>query len=363
MKWLQLANPESIASPGLLVDADRVAANIKTMIQAVGGPEAVSRLRPHVKTHKMPEVIRLQLGAGISQFKAATIAEVKMVAEAGGRDILLAYQPVGPNLQRLADLVAEYPQVSFAAVCDDIDAAKRAADRLGDATRPFRLFIDIDCGMHRTGIPLGDGLDRLRDFIESLSGVQFAGLHIYDGHIHDSSLQARREKAVRIIDSLRNYQQTAPAPTIIGGGSPTFGIWAAETSWQCSPGTPLLWDVGYATMCAESDFLIAAALLTRVISKPTSNLVCLDLGHKSVAAEMPLPQRVTIPSIPDAQLVGQSEEHLVVETSQAADLHVGDPLLAFPRHICPTVALHAFATVIRDGRATGEIWQVTARDR
>ncbi len=239
----------------------------------------------------------------------------------------------------------------------------KITDRLANDQRPFRLFIDVDCGMHRTGIAIGVELERLRNWIETQPGVQFAGLHVYDGHIHDASLAARREQANLVIDAIKKYVNDRGVPAVIGGGSPTFGCWASETTWQCSPGTTLLWDVGYGRSYPDLEFWISAALLTRVISKPTCDLVCLDLGYKAVASEMPLEQRVTLPELPDAQLVGHSEEHLVVRTSNAAGLSIGDSLLAFPQHICPTVALHAYATVIRDSEATDETWRVTARDR
>ena len=105
------------------------------------------------------------------------------------------------------------------------------------------------------------------------------------------------------------------------------------------------------------------ALLTRVISKPGGNRICLDVGYKAVAAEMPLDRRLVIPELDDAVFVGQSEEHLVVETSRAQGIALGQPFLALPRHICPTVALHAFATVIRGGTLSDDVWEVTARDR
>ncbi len=363
MNWFQLHNPAAVASPGLLVDPDRVANNIQQMIAMVGGAEQVARLRPHVKTHKMPHVIRMQLDAGIQRFKTATISEAEMVARVGAPDVLLAYQPVGPNVQRLANLVLRYPHTSFATVTDDHSAAQMIAKRLGNRRRPFRLFIDVDCGMHRTGIPLGPKMDQLRDSIESLDGIQFAGLHVYDGHIHDPALETRQATAKAIIGQVRDYDLARPSPAIVGGGSPTFAIWAADTTWQCSPGTPVFWDVGYGTAHPELPFSVAVAILTRVISKPGENRICLDLGYKSVASEMPLPRRVYLPALPDAKFVGHSEEHLVIETPQAAKISLGDPFLAYPIHICPTVALHAFASVVRNGQATGETWRVTARDR
>ncbi len=360
-KSFRLDNPDAVASPALLIDPDQVAQNIQQMIAVVDGQ--TDRLRTHVKTHKMPEVIRMQMDAGIGRFKAATIAEVEMAASVGAPDVLLAYQPVGPNIGRLADLVGRYPDTSLAAIVDDLGVAKVVVEKLGDSRRPFRLFIDVDCGMHRTGIPLGEKIDRLRDWIESRDDVQYAGLHVYDGHIHDPPLSARTDAAMAIIRQTRQYDQSRRSPAIVGGGSPTFGIWAAETPWQCSPGTPLFWDVGYGSAHPELPFGVAAALLTRVISKPGENRLCLDLGYKAVASEMPLERRVHFPQFPDVKLIGQSEEHLVIETSRAGEISLGDALIGIPQHICPTVALHAVAHLVHDGRATGQTWRVTARDR
>jgi len=121
--------------------------------------------------------------------------------------------------------------------------------------------------------------------------------------------------------------------------------------------------VGYGRKFTELPFEVAAALITRVISKPGDNRICLDLGHKAVAAENPLDNRVFFPELPAATAVSQSEEHLVLDDPGAAGMAVGDVLIGFPTHICPTVALHARATVVREGTATGETWAVSARDR
>jgi D-serine deaminase-like pyridoxal phosphate-dependent protein len=108
-------------------------------------------------------------------------------------------------------------------------------------------------------------------------------------------------------------------------------------------------------------FLPAALLLTRVVSKPGPTRLCLDLGHKAVAAENPHP-RVRLLELPDAAAVMQSEEHLVIETPRASEFAVGDALHGIPRHICPTVALHSEATIVRAG-AAAERWPILARAR
>lgn len=360
---IDLSSLGDLASPGLLVDADRVAGNIQRMIQLVGGPAHACRLRPHVKTHKMPDIVKLQLDAGIERFKAATIAEAEMVAGAGAADVLIAYPTVGPNVARLVDLIQRHTKTAFAVVVDCLQVASDLDQAMAREDRLLRTFIDVDGGMGRTGIKLGASLDDLRSFIESAGNLLYSGLHVYDGHIHDQDLGDRTRRVLSVINAVQDYDQSHPSNTVVVGGSPTFAIWAQRTTFQCSPGTPLLWDRGYARQYADLDFEIAAVLLTRVISKPGPGRVCLDLGHKAVGSEMPMDRRVHFPHLPDAKLVGHSEEHLVVETGQAASLPIGQPLIAMPEHICPTVALHARANVVRSGRPTGQIWAVTARDR
>ncbi len=175
MNWLTLTNPQDVDSPGLLIAPDRVQANIDRMIAAVGGPAHTSRLRPHLKTHKMARVVRMQLDAGITRFKAATMAEAEMAAAEGATDVLIAHQLVGPKVARLAGLIERFPATSFACAVDDPDAAKAIAARAGDTARPLRLFIDVDCGQGRTGVPFGPRLDALRDAIGAMAGVTCDG--------------------------------------------------------------------------------------------------------------------------------------------------------------------------------------------
>ena len=97
------------------------------------------------------------------------------------------------------------------------------------------------------------------------------------------------------------------------------------------------------------------------MSKPGANRLCLDLGHKAIAAENP-PPRAQFLNLPDATAISHSEEHLVLESPRAGEFAVGDCLYGVPRHICPTVALYSEATGVRDGHAT-ERWRIPARER
>lgn len=350
-----------IASPGLLVWPAAVERNIARMIAQVDGD--LPRLRPHVKTHKMVEVVRLQLDAGISKFKCATIAEAEMLAMAGSRDVLLAYQMVGPNARRLAELARLFPESEFATLVDDTGALERIAEEFSGEEKPLRVFVDVDCGMGRTGT--FDRAVELCRMVSSAEGVEFAGLHVYDGHLHAAALGERQAGFEEAFAPVRSLIDEVQPPAVVGGGSPTFGLHAEFQNWECSPGTTTFWDAGYAESYPDLDYEIAGAVLTRVVSKPSANRLCLDLGHKAIAAENPLERRVRLPGLPaDVQFIGHNEEHLVVETSAAADLSIGDALIGIPVHICPTVALHMEAVLIgEDGVPTGGSWKIAARDR
>jgi D-threonine aldolase len=224
--------------------------------------------------------------------------------------------------------------------------------------------------MNRTGIQPGDKAIALYRALVETPGVEAAGLHVYDGHAHARDVNQRRAqvdeswaKAHALIDDIRTGG--LPEPLVVVGGTPSFPIHASrpmgDVRIELSPGTMLLWDRGYAMGCPELPFEPAAVLLTRVVSKPSARLVCVDLGTKSVASEMP-PPRAWFPEFPDARSVVHNEEHLVLEFDGAQDLKVGDCLYAVPWHICPTVALQAEVTVVEDGRATGT-WVVAARSR
>src|SRR5207237_4821328 len=126
---------------------------------------------------------------------------------------------------------------------------------------------------------------------------------------------------------------------------------------ECSAGTCVLWDLGYGDKFADLPFQTAAVLLTRVISKPGKNRLCLDLGHKAVAAENP-PPRVRLFELPEAIAIMHSEEHLVIESPRAEEFQIGQCLHGIPHHVCATLALYNEAWVVQNGSAR-ECWPIT----
>ena len=251
---------------------------------------------------------------------------------------------------------------------DDDGAARALSSAFSEAGMALAVMLDLDIGQHRCGIEPTPAAFELYRRVATMPGLSMEGLHAYDGHIHDSDLAERTKNcdaAFKPVETLRQLLIDAgsPAPRVVAGGTPTFPIHAQRPDVECSPGTCVFWDAGYRAKLPDLDkeFSVAAMVLTRVVSKPGGDRLCLDLGHKAVASEMPHP-RVVFPELPDAKPITHSEEHLVVETADAGKFAVGDCLYGIPWHICPTVALHASAVVVRNRRAV-ERWNVAARQR
>lgn len=357
-------NFEKIDSPALLVYPELVRKNITEMIRMAG---SVSRLRPHIKTHKTAEGICLMQEQGVYKFKCATIAEAELLATNNAKDILLAHQPVGFKIERFINLINAFPETIFATLADDENHAKVLQKCCQDASIFLNIYIDMNVGMNRSGISPDDRAINLYEYIQSASHLKFAGIHVYDGQHRQSNPAERAQACEDAFQQVYTWieklvQKGHERPLIIAGGSPSFSIHAKYLDRECSPGTNIFWDHGYATICPEQNFTPAVHILTRVISKPSSNRICLDLGHKAVAAENDISKRVFFPANPDLKPVSQSEEHLVLETTSPDQYAVGDCLIGIPYHICPTVALHESLIAIEEDKVVGE-WHVAARKR
>jgi D-serine deaminase-like pyridoxal phosphate-dependent protein len=326
----------------------------------------IEHLRPHVKTHKLVQVLELEMQQGIKKFKAATIAEVEMCAMGGAPDVLLAYQPVGPNVRRVAALAKKYPKTKISCLVDDLSIVAALSAAAVAAGVTIDVFLDVNVGMNRTGIVPGPGAVAVYRALSSSPGLRAGGLHGYDGHMHNTDVnQLESDIAAAFAPFWKMHDELVaaglPVPLVIAGGTPSSKFHARRPGVEVGAGTTVLWDFGQALVSPDLDFLNAAMMLTRVVSRPTPNRICLDLGHKAVASEMPHP-RVKVIGLEDATFVVHSEEHLVLETPRAADYPVGTALYAIPRHICPTMALQSEVFAVRGGRVT-ETWPVVSRAR
>jgi D-serine deaminase-like pyridoxal phosphate-dependent protein len=326
-----------------------------------------ARLRPHVKTHKCTEIFKLQLKAGITKAKTATLAEVDMVVRAGGRDVVLAYPLVGPNIEQAVTFARTHPHVTFAALTDEAEMLQKIDTEAARQGITFNLYVDINPGMDRTGIPLGAPAAQLAQAIHAAPHLHLSGLHMYDGHILGdfdtalSSMQTPYAALQTLITDLR--RDGCPVENVITAGSPAFLPAAKRFEFinEVSPGTWIFWDTTYSDMMPEL-FDIALCVLGRVISRPTADVMTLDTGSKAISVDAGKPN-CRLLGLPEAEVLGWSEEHLRVRLPAASqDVRPGEVFYIVPRHVCTTVALYDEALIVEDGDIV-DCWSIEARAR
>jgi D-serine deaminase-like pyridoxal phosphate-dependent protein len=316
-----------------------------------------NRLRPHIKTHKTKEGNDLFLAAGITKFKCATIAEAELLALSEAPDVLISMQLIGPNLERFKQLVSHYPKSKFSSIVDDAFAASELNRIFTDLSTG--VFVDLNMGMNRTGIKPSKAL-ALIQHIQTLPNVTLRGLHAYDGHIRDKVYEDRAKQVETDFTSFYELlgQLNHSDLELVVSGTPSFLVHHKNSQFTCSPGTFIFFDAGYAALFPENTFEFGVEIIARIISKPTDSTICIDLGHKSVAAENPIDNRVRFIDQPSWVLKSQSEEHGIVEVGDSSRYSIGEIVRMIPYHICPTVNLHSHLQVIDGG-----LWEVKARNR
>lgn len=355
-----------IISPQLIYYEDLIRGNMQAMVKMAGNAD---RLWPHVKTHKMAALVRMQMNeAGITRFKCATIAEAQMTAEERAEKVVLSYPLIGPNIARFLTLCRMYPETEFFAIGDDTSQICLLSEAAVNEKMCVNVLMDVDMGQHRTGVPF----EKIVAYYEEwshLAGITMRGMHCYDGHRHEHFFEERLKKAQegdRIAAKAKAVleQKGLDCSIMIYGGSPSFPVHQELTEGYLSPGTILIHDKGYAEEFPDLGCTPAGVVLTRVISRPAENRMTLDMGTKAVASDPPH-ERASVVGMEYARTVIHNEEHWVLEVPEdhVRDIPcVGTELFAIPTHICPTSALYPSVPVVKNGRLK-EWWEVTARNR
>lgn len=360
----RLRDAGDLPSPALLIDLDRFDRNADRVIAMAGSPD---RVWPHVKTQKSADLTRRLMRRGFRRFKCTTIAEAEMLAGVEAREALIAYQLLGPNPRRLAELARRHPGTRFSTLVDDPGPLRAVSAAAAAAGVTIGVMLDVDLGMHRTGVaPDGDAAVALYRLIAGLPGVEPVGLHGYDGHNHQRSRGERDaacDRGAAAIAALRDRLRAAglPVPRRIMGGTPTFPCHARQPDAELSPGTCFLHDQGYADLFPDLTFEHAALLFTRVLSASTPGYVTFDLGNKAIAAD-PRGERGRFLAIPGTRTLVHNEEHWLLAVSPELRFRVGEEHYVVPAHVCPCMALHRQFLAVQDGRVRAA-WEVTARDR
>ncbi|MSR63073.1 MAG: D-TA family PLP-dependent enzyme [Planctomycetes bacterium] len=351
---LPAADLARLLSPALVIHLDLVRANVARMLAYCGGPE---RWRPHVKTTKTPPVFAELLAAGVRAFKCATLREARCLLEtarlAGCEiDLLLAYPLLGPALGELGRLAAEHARSSLAVLCE-------APELVALVPAKVAIFVDVDPGMGRTGIPMAER-EAIHD-VALAAGSRFQGLHHYEGHLHGAT-EERREQCFACYRELLDLaaeleRRRCAVHELVTSGTPAFLHALAyapfgelgETRHRVSPGTVVFHDLRSAEENPELELVPAAVVLTRVVSHPRADVVTCDAGSKSIAAEAGDPCAYVL-GHPGLVAQAPSEEHLPLAVTSGAAPARGAVLMLVPRHICPTVNLAEEAVLVENGR-------------
>jgi D-serine deaminase-like pyridoxal phosphate-dependent protein len=364
----RIAGIESVMTPALVIYPEIVEANITATLRQLGHDP--NRWRPHVKTAKLGFIMRRLVERGVTNVKCATTLEMQTACEAGAQDILVAYPHIGANARRVQELARQFADRRVSAL---VESREQISAWQGSA---ISLFIDINGGMDRTGIEQAhaDEVVSLAQEIQA-AGIEFRGLHYYDGHMSKYDLPEREAKAhagyARLMQIVAALSDAGIAVgEVITAGTPAFPCTISYAPFaqaafmhRASPGTVVYGDATSAgQLPAEYGYKPAAIVITTVVSHPTPQRITCDAGHKTVSADAGIPTCAVL-GRPELQPHKPSEEHLPIDVpADAAMPAIGDYLYLAPRHVCPTVNNFDYALIVTDGRITG-VERVTARGR
>ena len=327
---------EPIETPCFLIDEDGVRHNLRRTAEATGG---IGRLMPHVKTHRAPWIVKLLVEEGVAAFKCATLAEVEMVLDNGGRAVTWAYPTVNAaNLARFVGLARRFPDTKLTGLVDTDYGLAMWREALKDAPGNIDLRVDLDPGLGRTGIAMSDDALKLARAVHALG--RLAGWHVYDGNVKGDP-EARRQQVSALADGVRGLRGALRAEGIetdmTGGGSYTFNLWPHELASYVSPGSWTFSSAQHDLELAELDWTPAAFVVATVISTHAGTAT-LDAGCKAISPDKPLAERFRW----DGRIILMNEEHVVVESH---DLKVGDRVSLMPQHACTTAYMYSEALV------------------
>jgi len=362
----RVSDLDNVLTPVLALYPDAIASNIQSTLNLLGGN--ADRWRAHIKTAKLNYTLRMMLNRGVRNFKCATTLELLQACESGARDILVAYPVMAANARRVREIASRYPNTRISVLAENEEQIRQWHDS------NIGIFLDINPGMNRTGIEQNS-----RNLVIQLAqagkkaGVEFRGLHYYDGQFGSvaepdltKATHAGYDQLIELVRDLKN--SGVPVSEIITAGTPTFpssltyhGFQSLEFVHRVSPGTVVYHDAtSLAQLPAEYGYMPAALVIARVVSHPHRGIVTCDAGHKAVSADAGVPTCVVV-GRPELTPLPPSEEHLPLAVKEGHEVPaVGDVLYLIPRHVCPTVNNFDAALIVREGKIES-VEKVSAR--
>lgn len=351
-------------TPALLIDLDKMEANIQTMADYFTTVNA--SLRPHMKTHKTPIISHKQIAAGAIGVTCAKLGEAEAVIHAGIRDVLIANQVVGA--QKIARLInlARHSEIMVAVDSpQNVQAISEAAAAKGVTVR---MLIEVNIGMDRCGVEPGKPTLELAEQIRQSPNLKFEGLMGYEGHTVSRPDRAERDAATReamqrLVEAKHYVEKRGVEVAIMsGGGTGTFNITGGIPEMtEVQAGSYVFMDSTYQNVEGVSEqFDCSLSVLATVVSRPAPDRMIVDTGLKVLAKEFGVPQPLGITGV---EMTGLSEEHGKIQVSDVnVSLTPGDKIEILPSHCCTTVNLHDRYYGIRNG-IVESVWEIAARGK
>src|SRR5215208_1848949 len=336
-------------TPYLLIDSAQMEHNILKMAKVARKNGVV--LRPHVKTHKIPSIARQQLETGAKGITVAKLSEAEVMADAGIKDIFIAYPLVtGEKIRRAVQLGK---RVRLIVGVDSLEGARRLSSVAKAGEDILEVRLEVDTGLRRTGVPYSDAVELAR-WIASLENLNLIGIYTYRGAVLGGSRTLELEKAGleegRLMVSLahRMREQGFRVDNVSLGSTPTVEyVSRVKGVTEIRPGTYVFYDRMQAHLGACSLEDCATRVLATVVSRPTSGLATIDGRSKTFATDVqPGKEPLGLEGFgriighPRAVLERLTEEHGMLALDEADDLGVGDTVEIVPNHVCSTVNRH-----------------------
>ncbi len=370
---------EAIDTPAAVIDLDAMERNLARM--AAFARSHGMRLRPHAKMHKSAALARLQMQAGAVGVCVQKTAEAEALAAAGVTDLYISNEVIDPaKLRRVAALAQRLHAAGgrLAIAVDSLEGIARLAaafDGPSDANAPslIDVFVDIDVGQGRCGVPPGEAAVALAQVVAAQPALRFAGLQAYHGKAqHVRGVDARREAIALAAHAVQDTRARIEAaglavPLVTGAGTGTFALETASGVWgELQAGSYLFMDADYAANAhdpAQPGFEHALFIKSQVISVQAAHAVC-DAGHKSHAIDSGLPVVLAQPGQPALRVANGGDEHGILHPAEAGGAlpALGDTVWLIPGHCDPTVNLHDWLIGVRGGLAQGTVERVIRVD-
>jgi len=342
---------DELETPVPVVDIDRMEANIASL-QAYLDEHKIAN-RPHIKTHKIPAIAKMQMDAGAIGITCQKVSEAEVMADAGFNDIFIPYNIIGEaKLKRLMALAA---RINISVTTDSAFTARGLSNAAMIAGLTLPVLIECDTGAGRCGVQSPPEAAELAWLIGSLPNLHFGGLMTYPSNEHLDDF-VRETRALLKDDNL-------PIERVSGGGTPT--MWEAHTHPELTEHRAGIYVYGdRLTLRSGAVTLDTCALriITTVVSRPTSDRGILDAGSKTLSSDLHgLEGYGYICEYPEAKIYALTEEHGHVDFSACARKpEIGERVSIIPNHCC--VVTNLFDEFIGMRNDQVEVtWQVAAR--